>query len=96
MPLQPTADKKSGLRDNLATEALTFSVDGSKLYSGMENALYQDGPAATLVSSSPSRISEFDAYLLGKPLREFVYMVAPVPDAPVPATSFATNGLVEL
>jgi 3-phytase len=70
-------------------------VDGSKLYSGMENALYQDGPASDTVNSSPSRISEFDAYT-GKPLREFVYVVAPVPDAPVPATSFATNGLVEL
>jgi 3-phytase/alkaline phosphatase D len=91
----PAADGSSGIRNNLALEALTLTPDGERLYVGTENALAQDGPAADLDKGSPSRIAEYDA-ATGQRLAEFVYATEPVSAAPVEAGAFATNGLVEL
>jgi hypothetical protein len=84
-----------GVRNNLAFESLTLSHDGTKLYTATENALVQDGPAASLANASPARVIEFDK-TTGNPLAEFAYMVAPVVAPPVPSNGFATNGLVEM
>lgn len=85
----------AGIRNNLAFESLTLSTDGTRAYVATENALVQDGPRTTLTSGSPSRVAEFD---LGTGARtaEFIYMVDPIADAPVPATGSADRGLVEL
>jgi hypothetical protein len=91
----PTADHSSGIRNNLAFEALTLTPDGKHLYVGTEDALFQDGPAASLDMGSPSRIVAYETRT-GEPVSEFVYMTEPVHAAPVPAGAFATNGLVEL
>ncbi|MBP0000034.1 MAG: phytase [Cyanobacteria bacterium SID2] len=91
----PTADNSNGIRNNLAFESLTLTPDGSRLYTATENALNQDGPAATVETSSLSRILEYDL-ATGQPAREFVYEVEEVPDEPIPADAFSTNGLVEL
>jgi 5'/3'-nucleotidase SurE len=92
---RPTADQTSGIRNNLAFESLTLSPDQRFLYTATENALYQDGPAATLEDPSLSRILKYDLST-GEPVAEFVYEVEEVPDPPIPADDFATNGLVEL
>lgn len=84
-----------GIRNNLAFESLTFSVDGRTLYTATENALVQDGPASTTTVGSPSRILSFDA-ATGAAGAQWVYEVAPVVLPPNPAGGFATNGLVEL
>jgi hypothetical protein len=84
-----------GIRNNLAFESLTFSTDGRTLYTATENALVQDGAAATLAAGSPSRILSFDART-GQAGAEYAYPVEPVALAPVPGSGFATNGLVEL
>ena len=84
-----------GIRNNLAFESLTFSTDGNTLYTATENALVQDGPAAAVGVGSPSRILSFNA-TTGAAGAEYAYPVSPVVLAPVPAGSFATNGLVEL
>ena len=91
----PTADGASGIRNNLAFEALTLSPDGNHLFVGTENALNQDGPAATLDSGTASRIISYDL-ATGREAGEFVYVTDLVADAPAPAGSFSTNGLVEL
>lgn len=91
----PTADQSSGIRNNLAFESLTITPDQRYLYTATENALYQDGPAATVDTPSLSRILKYDLST-GQPVAEFVYEVDAVPETPVPADSFATNGLVEL
>ncbi len=91
----PTADKSAGIRNNLAFESLTLTPDQHYLFTATENALYQDGPAASLTDESPARILRYDM-TTGQPAAEFVYVTDPVADAPVPAGSFATNGLVEL
>lgn len=84
-----------GVRNNLAFESLTLSTDGTKAYAATENALVQDGPAASVTQGSPSRVVEFNK-ATGMPVAEFAYMVAPVVAPPVPANTFATNGLVEM
>ncbi|WP_439346187.1 phytase [Vacuolonema iberomarrocanum] len=91
----PTADQSSGIRNNLAFESLTLTPDQRYLYTATENALFQDGSSATLEDPSLSRILQYDLST-GQPVGEFVYEVDAIPDAPVPADGFATNGLVEL
>jgi len=91
----PTADQTSGIRNNLALEALTLTPDGNTLYTGLENALYQDGSAATVNTQSPARILKFNLTDLNDST-EFIYQVEQTPDAPIPADAFSTNGLVEL
>ncbi len=90
-----TAPGDSGIRNNLAFESLTLSIDGRTLYTATENALVQDGPASTTANGSPSRILSFDL-ASGTAGAEWVYEVAPVLLSPSPAGGFATNGLVEL
>jgi 3-phytase len=91
----PTADGTSGIRNNLAFESLTLSPNGRYLFTATENALAQDGPAASVDEGTRSRIVQYDA-ATGAVLHQFIYETDPVDAAPVPATAFATNGLVEL
>lgn len=92
---QPTADQSSGIRNNLAFESLTVTPDQSTLYTATENALFQDGPAATLDSGSAARIVTYDL-ATGQPGAEYIYVTDPVGVAPNPAGGFANNGLVDL
>ncbi|HZG40117.1 MAG TPA: phytase [Nodosilinea sp.] len=91
----PTADQSSGIRNNLAFESLTLSPDGRYLYTATENALFQDGSAASLEEGSLSRIVQYDL-ATGEAVKEFVYEIDTVPEEPIPADGFSTNGLVEL
>lgn len=84
-----------GVRNNLAFESLTFSNDGNTLYTATENSLVQDGLPSTILNPTDSRILAFDT-VSGSAIGEYVYQADPVIDAPIPATGFATNGLVEL
>ncbi|OZG70270.1 hypothetical protein BTA51_27120 [Hahella sp. CCB-MM4] len=84
-----------GIRNNLAFESLTFSFNREYLYTATENALVQDGPAASIESGSSSRILMLDRDN-GKAKGEYIYKTDPVTDAPIPTGSFSTNGLVEL
>ena len=84
-----------GIRNNLAFESLTISPDQRFLFTATENALVQDGPAATLTNSSPSRILQYDLQT-GEAVGEFLYITDPVADAANPAGGLNTNGLVEL
>jgi hypothetical protein len=89
----PDGSQTVGVRRNLAFESLTANSD--YLYTATENALVQDGPAATLTNGSPSRLLEYDLAST-RPGREFAYFVSPIPAAPNPPGGFADNGLVEL
>ena len=91
----PVADKSRGVRFNLAFESLTIAPGGRLVFAATENALVQDGPAASLTEESPARIIRFDA-ATGKPTGEFVYVTGKVAAAPTPAGALATNGLTEL
>lgn len=91
----PDGSGAVGVRNNLAFEPLAISGDGALVLSGTENALAQDGPAATLAAGSPSRLLGWR--LADRQLAfEQVYPVSPIPVPPNPATGGADNGLVEL
>lgn len=89
----PTADKSSGIRNNNAFESLTVMSDGDILV-GLEAALYQDGPAATLTTGSLARLIRFDA-TTGLAKAQYVYPVSPIPQAPVEADGWNDNGMPE-
>jgi hypothetical protein len=91
LPTSPT----HGVRQNLAFEAAAVAPDGRHLFVGMEGALAQDGPPATLGSGSASRILRYNL-VTGRLDRQFVYLTDPIAEPPVPATQFAVSGLVEL
>lgn len=91
----PTSDGSRGIRNNLALEAAGVAPNGRFLFAGMEAALFQDGPAASLTGGSPARILRYN--LRARKLeRQFLYPVEPIAEPPVPAGQFAVNGLVEL
>jgi 3-phytase/alkaline phosphatase D len=83
----------SGVRNNLGIEAAAVTRNGRFLFAGFENALVQDGPAATATTPSPARLLRFDART-GTQDREHVYVTDDVVDDR--PTVFAVNGLVEL
>lgn len=89
------ANLTRGVRDNLAFESLTITPDQRFLITATEAALVQDGGAANVTTGSRSRILTYDL-VTGQPVAEFLYNTDPIAKAPVPATAFATAGLVEL
>jgi hypothetical protein len=91
----PTAGGTSGIRNNLAFEPAAVSPNGRFLFTGLENALFQDGPAATLAGGSPSRLLRYNLQT-GRLDRQYVYTTDPIAQAPIPPTQFAVNGVVEL
>ncbi len=91
----PSADGTSGIRQNLAFEAAAVARNGRFLFVGTEGALLQDGPAATLAGGSPVRILRYNLRT-DRLDRQYVYWTDPIAEPPVPAGSFAVNGLVEL
>jgi hypothetical protein len=88
-----TTDQSSGVRQNLGFESA--GVLGRDLFVGAENALFQDGPPATVSGGSPARILRYDLKR-EKVERQWIYMTDPVAEPPVPPTQFSVNGLVEL
>jgi hypothetical protein len=85
----------SGVRQNLGFEAAAVTPNGRSVFVGTEGALVQDGPAASVTSTSPARILRYDERS-GRLERQFVYVTDTVAETPAPPTAFAVNGLVEL
>lgn len=94
-PFLPTADHSSGIRPNLAFESAGVPRNGRFVFAATENALYQDGPPATVSNGSPARIMRYNLQT-GRLDRQWVYETEPVAQPPVPASQFSVNGLVEL
>jgi 3-phytase len=82
-----------GVRQNLGFESGT--TFGPFYLTGSEGALVQDGPAAALGVPSPARLLRYNLKT-GRPDRQYLYWTDPIAEPPVPATSFAVNGLDEL
>jgi hypothetical protein len=91
----PDSTGAQGVRLNLGFESLNVTPDQRTLVTASEGALAQDGPAANVGQSSLARILEF-RLSSGKPGAEYVYVVNPVAEEPVPLDQFRVNGVVEL
>jgi hypothetical protein len=94
-PFLVTADQSSGVRPNLGFESAGVGRHDRHAFVATENALYQDGPAATVANGSPARIVRYDLRH-GRLDRQWIYLTDPVAEPPVPPTAFSVNGLVEL
>lgn len=68
--------KTVGPRDNLTLEGLSFTPNHDALWLGMETALAQDGPIATVAAGSVARFTRFD--LSGKVVGQYAYLVDPI------------------
>ena len=90
----PTADKSTGIRDNLAFEGLAF-LSGGDLIVGTESALYQDGPITTLTGGALARLIRYDV-ATGEPKAQYVYPISPIPQAPSTASGWNDSGLSEI
>ncbi len=84
-----------GVRQNLGFESAGVTPNGRHLFTATENALVQDGPAATINNGSRARILRYDLPS-GRLDRQWFYETDPVAEPPVPATQFSVNGVVEL
>lgn len=84
-----------GIRNNLAFESVAISSDGKTLWTATENALIQDGPAATTTNGSAVRMLSFDI-ATGAAGKQFIVNTDPVAIAPLLPGGFATNGLTDL
>jgi len=91
-PFRPNADHTRGVRQNLGFESAGVPDNGGFLFTGTENALVQDGPAATLTDTSPARLLRYNLHT-GRLDRQWVYVTDRVKE---PSTVFSVNGLVEL
>jgi hypothetical protein len=94
-PFLASADHATGVRPNLAFESANVTRSGRFFFTATENALYQDGPAATIDHGSPSRILRYDLRT-GRLDRQWIYETDPVAEPPVPADQFSVNGIDEL
>lgn len=101
---QPVAGT-TGIRHNLGFEALTMESSGVNLWSGIENALVQDGPEAVPGGPSASRILRFDlgvgsggagAAPGSRLAAEYLYWNEPVVEDSEAEDAIEVNGLVEL
>jgi hypothetical protein len=84
--------KTVGPRDNLTFEGLSFTPAHDALWLGMETALAQDGPIATVDAGSVARFTKFD--LTGKVLGQYAYPVDPIQRKP--AGPYSDNGVSEV
>jgi hypothetical protein len=90
----PTADKSTGIRDNLAFEDLAVAPSGD-VFVGVEAALYQDGPAASLTNGSLSRIIRYDG-ATGEAKAQYVYPISPVPQTATKPNGGNDTGMSEI
>nr|CAD6437929.1 hypothetical protein REQ54_04376 [Rhizobium sp. Q54] len=90
----PTADKSTGIRENLAFESMAVLPSGDVLV-GLEAALYQDGSSPSLTEGSLARIVRYDGQS-GERTAQYVYPVSPIPQAATTRSGGNDNGMSEM
>jgi hypothetical protein len=94
-PMFTMEEAERGPRGNAAFEGLSFTPDRRRVAVIMEGALFQDGPAATVLAGTVSRLTLFDA-ATGDAVAQYAYPVERVQAEPVPAGAFTVNGPDEI
>ena len=87
----PVSNTATGVRSNFGFESLTLTPNGN-VVTVNENALIQDGPAATFGIDGITRFLIFDP-VTGNPTNSYVYLADPPaePSNPPEATAFTGN-----
>jgi 3-phytase len=97
LPLPPQLHMNSqefGPRKNQTLEGVTFTPDGRRIVTAMEDPLYQDGDDPTPEHGGLTRITVHDA-ATGQPLAQYAYPLEPLFATP-PAGSTDTNGVSDI
>lgn len=97
LPLPPQLHMNSqefGPRRNQTLEGVTFTPDGRRIVTAMEDPLYQDGADPTPEHGALTRITVHDART-GQPLAQYAYPLEPL-FAATPAGSTDTNGVSDI
>ncbi|MEV2212426.1 esterase-like activity of phytase family protein [Streptomyces sp. NPDC050997] len=97
LPLPPQLHMDSqefGPRKNQTLEGVTFTPDGRRIVTAMEDPLYQDGDDPTPEHGALTRITVQDART-GQPLAQYAYPLEPLFATP-PAGSTDTNGVSDI
>jgi hypothetical protein len=84
---------RTGPRNNLAFEGMTFSRDGLSLWVAMEGPLWQDGPTPSPSAGAMVGITQYSRS--GQVLRQVAYPVDAIPAAPAKG-KFGDNGVTEI
>jgi hypothetical protein len=82
--------EKSGVRDNLAFEALTVAKDGKNFWVGTEETLVQDGQTSSPKQGSNIRLIQYKDL---KPVKEIAYGLDKIPNITVAGLTFGVTGL---
>ncbi|MGW0834983.1 esterase-like activity of phytase family protein [Streptomyces prunicolor] len=97
LPLPPQLHMNSqefGPRQNQTLEGVTFTPDGRRIVTAMEDPLYQDGADPTPEHGALTRITVHDADT-GLPLAQYAYSLEPLFATP-PTGSTDTNGVSDI
>ncbi|KQV98957.1 esterase-like activity of phytase family protein [Streptomyces sp. Root369] len=97
LPLPPQLHMNSqefGPRKNQTLEGVSFTPDGRRIVTAMEDPLYQDGDDPTPEHGALTRITVHDART-GQPLAQYAYPLEPLFATP-PAGSTDTNGVSDI
>ncbi|WP_416957632.1 esterase-like activity of phytase family protein [Streptomyces sp. Agncl-13] len=97
LPLPPQLHMNSqefGPRQNQTLEGVTFTPDGRRIVTAMEDPLYQDGADPTPEHGALTRITVHDADT-GLPLAQYAYPLEPLFATPT-AGSTDTNGVSDI
>ncbi|WP_367754927.1 esterase-like activity of phytase family protein [Flavobacterium sp. WC2430] len=84
--------KEKGPRSNGVLEGITFNKDYSKVYTNVEEPLYEDDTEATTTKGGMIRLFEFDTKSR-KNTAQYGYLLDPIAHEPNPHTGFAVNGI---
>lgn len=95
-PLFRVQATENGTRSNGSFEGLSITPDGRFVYTAQEEPVYEDGPrASSTVAGATTRIVKYDK-ATRQPVAQYAYKLDAVHQAPVPATQFQLNGIVEV
>ncbi|MER7563146.1 esterase-like activity of phytase family protein [Streptomyces sp. NPDC097941] len=97
LPLPPqlhTNAQEFGPRRNQTIEGVTFTPDGRRIVTAMEDPLYQDGDDPTPEHGALSRLTVHDTRT-GQPSAQYAYPLEPLFATP-PAGSTDTNGVSDI
>lgn len=98
LPLPPQEHMNAqavGPRQNQTLEGVTFTPDGSRLYSSMEDPLQQDGADPTPAAGSLTRVTEFGARTR-LPVAQYAYPLSKFFTQLAPGDTTDTNGVSDV
>ncbi len=86
------SSQESGPRRNGVLEGLSFNQNFTKIYTQVEEPLYQDGAQANLNKGGKIRLFEFDTKTR-KNTAQYFYDIDAIDKEPIPKDGFAINGV---